>query len=215
MKKTLFSAALLAGITFSSCSAKTTENTEATADNTEMQHNGMDMQQETMETEAMPTSVVVETPDYTAVAEPVKAQVAALLDAYLKLKDALVASDAAAAKTAANKVFSVAGAIPVASLQDEQKAFAEEKTAQIKESAEKIAAASDVDAQRASLEPLSEATFALTKAFDATGQKLYYQRCPMANNNEGGYWLSVNQEIRNPYFGEQMLKCGSTEEVLN
>ena len=37
----------------------------------------------------------------------------------------------------------------------------------------------------------------------------------MANDNQGAYWLSATKEIRNPYFGKQMLNCGSTEEVFN
>ncbi len=74
--------------------------------------------------------------------------------------------------------------------------------------------AANAGAQRENLELLSEATFSLTKAFGANEETLYYQHCPMANNNQGAYWLSSNKEIRNPYFGEKMLNCGSTEEVL-
>ena len=44
---------------------------------------------------------------------------------------------------------------------------------------------------------------------------LYKQFCPMALNNEGAYWLSEVKEIRNPYFGEQMLKCGTVVETIN
>jgi Cu(I)/Ag(I) efflux system membrane fusion protein len=36
----------------------------------------------------------------------------------------------------------------------------------------------------------------------------------MANNNVGAYWLSKEREIRNPYFGKEMLDCGSvTDEI--
>lgn len=35
----------------------------------------------------------------------------------------------------------------------------------------------------------------------------------MLPRNEGAYWLS-DQQIRNPYFGEKMLTCGSVEEKL-
>jgi Cu(I)/Ag(I) efflux system membrane fusion protein len=37
----------------------------------------------------------------------------------------------------------------------------------------------------------------------------------MAFNNSGAYWLSDNATIRNPYFGDKMLSCGSVEEKLN
>ena len=37
---------------------------------------------------------------------------------------------------------------------------------------------------------------------------IYLEFCPMANQDKGGYWLSFDDQIRNPYFGEQMLMCG-------
>ncbi|WP_347158650.1 DUF3347 domain-containing protein [Pontibacter chitinilyticus] len=209
MNKSLLTAAVLSVFAFSSCTSKSSEN-QKTATAAAEQHENMDMgnMQET------PATEVVKTPAYGDVAEPFKTQVSQLLEEYLQLKDALVASDAAAAKKAAEDVLAVANALPEATLTGDQKQFAEEKIAQVKETATKIAAATDVEVQRQSLEPLSEATFAMTKAFDASNQTLYYQHCPMANNNEGAYWVSASEEIRNPYLGDRMLTCGSNEEVL-
>lgn len=175
-------------------------------------HEGMD--HGTMNEKSMNTSVVVETPDYSSVAAPVKEQIAALAGHYLELKEALVAANAQTAQTHAKAVSDAAEKMDVSALEGEQKAFAEEKLEEIKGSASKMAAASEVSEQRESLELLSEATFALTKAFGASEETLYYQHCPMANNDKGAYWMSNEKEIRNPYFGEKMLNCGSTEEVL-
>jgi Cu(I)/Ag(I) efflux system membrane fusion protein len=36
----------------------------------------------------------------------------------------------------------------------------------------------------------------------------------MAFNDKGAYWLSDKEAIRNPYFGDKMLTCGSVEETL-
>lgn len=203
MKKTFFSAAIVAAFTFSACSENTTENTEATVENTEAAQTDA----------ALTSNVVVETPDYANVAESMKTQISQLLSQYFILKEALVASDANAAKASANEVLEIANAMPVATLTGDEKAYAEEKREQVVQSATKIAEANDLEAQRENLEQLSQSVFAMAKAFDAADQTLYYQRCPMANNNQGAYWLSANEEIRNPYFGEKMLKCGSTEEV--
>ncbi|WP_018480060.1 DUF3347 domain-containing protein [Pontibacter roseus] len=209
MKRTLV-AATLAAFVFTSCGENKQETTTAETENLE-HHEGM------AHGDAMPAEgkVVVDAPDYTSVAGPVKEQITAVVDSYLKLKDNLVASDAAKVQADAKAVVAAAEKVNVSALQGEQKAFAEEKLGEVKQSASKIAEATDLPAQRGQLELLSEATFALTKAFGPTNQKLYYQHCPMAMDNQGAYWLSSNQEIRNPYFGEQMLKCGSTEEVLN
>jgi hypothetical protein len=37
----------------------------------------------------------------------------------------------------------------------------------------------------------------------------------MAFNDQGAYWISDREEIRNPYFGDKMLTCGVVKEELN
>lgn len=208
MKKTLLAGAVVAAFTFTSCSESTTENTEATAEHHEgMEHEGMDHAQ-------MTSAVVVETPRFESVAAPFRTQVEELLGEYMKLKNALVSSNTEEAKAAANEVLRVAKAMPIATLTTDEKAFAEEHTAEVVSSAEKIARASAIEGQRENLELLSEAVFSMAKAYGAADSELYYQHCPMANNNRGGYWLSSDKDIKNPYFGDKMMTCGSTEEVF-
>lgn len=207
MKKHTIIAAAFALFLMASCSSDGTNSTTATTDEHGHEH------QEGM---AAAGSVVVEAPEFTSVPEPMTRNVSQLLDQYFELKNALVASDAGAAQSAANTVLASANAMPVATLSvADQKSFAEEQVAQIKNASSAMASVSDIKVQRQHLEHLSEATFAMAKAFGATDDKLYYQHCPMALDNKGGYWLSKNEEIRNPYFGESMLKCGSNEEVYN
>lgn len=209
MKKT-FVAAALAAFVLTSCGENKQETTTAETENHE-HHEGMAHG----DNKPAEGKVVVETPDYTSVTGPVKEQITAVVDSYLKLKDNLVASDAQKAQADAKAVVAAAEKVDVAGLPGEQKAFAEEKLGEVKQAASKMAETTNLEAQRAELELLSEATFALTKAFGAANQTLYYQHCPMANNDKGAYWLSSNEEIRNPYFGDAMLKCGSNEEVYS
>ncbi len=42
-------------------------------------------------------------------------------------------------------------------------------------------------------------------------QPLYLEFCPMADSNNGGYWLSYEKEIKNPFFGKAMLTCGEVK----
>lgn len=209
-KTSIKSSTLLIGtwvsFTFTAC----TENnqgattTETTAQEQEAGNEGVPSNQE-----------VVQTPDYSSASAPVKEQVGQVLDGYMQLKDALVSSDPGAAQERARSVQEAAAKVDLDNLAGEQRQFAEERLDVIKRSTAIIAGATDVGAQRERLEPLSEAVFALTKAFGASDQTLYYQHCPMALDNTGGYWVSTSSEIRNPYFGESMLTCGSNEEVLN
>lgn len=203
----------MATFVFTSCSEAKKENTTTaqTEGHEGHAHEGDHTQA------ALPAAgkVVVKAPDYSATGEAVKPQAEQILTSYLQLQEAMAADDARKAQVHAQSVLESAGQVKVTALEAGQQKFTEEKLTEIKESAGKIQQATELKEQRANLELLSEATFALTKAFGATSQKLFYQHCPMANDNQGGYWLSATQEIRNPYFGKQMLSCGSNEEVFN
>lgn len=42
----------------------------------------------------------------------------------------------------------------------------------------------------------------------------HIQLGPMSDNNNGPDWLSLDTEIRNPYFGDAMLRCGSVTDSI-
>ncbi len=76
-----------------------------------------------------------------------------------------------------------------------------------------IANEANVEAQRQLFSEFiskSEAYFAAS----LSSGTLYKQFCPMAFGNKGGYWLSDVAEIRNPYFGDKMLTCGTVAETI-
>ncbi|MBK8492015.1 MAG: efflux RND transporter periplasmic adaptor subunit [Saprospirales bacterium] len=75
--------------------------------------------------------------------------------------------------------------------------------------------AKDVEEARMQFKPLSGQMVALAKAFEPFDNTIYVQHCPMADNNTGADWLSLHEEIRNPYFGDKMLKCGKVTDTIN
>jgi len=81
------------------------------------------------------------------------------------------------------------------------------------EAAEAIKEASDIKDQRAAFADLSAAVEKALEGKIETGA-VYKQYCPMAFNNQGGYWLSDQEAIRNPYFGDKMLNCGRIDKVM-
>lgn len=119
---------------------------------------------------------------------------------YIHLKDALVASDAGEAKKAAGELQASLGAIS-----NGKKAS---------DNAARIAASSDLDQQRIVFSDLSNEMKTLVKEGKLTSGSLYLEYCPMANNNQGAFWLSNEKQIKNPYFGDSMLKCGSVKETI-
>ena len=81
------------------------------------------------------------------------------------------------------------------------------------EAAEKIANSGDINVQRTAFLDLSAAMEGVVSGKVASGE-LYKQYCPMAFDGQGGAWLSASKEIRNPYYGDKMLKCGSVRETI-
>lgn len=130
------------------------------------------------------------------------------LTAYYGVKDALVATDAVKAKTSATALVSA-----LAGLNETKLSAADKKAlATAKTNAAAIAKATDVDVQRDQFEGLSASMIALAKATKPA--KTYVQFCPMAADGKGAFWLSGQKEIKNPYYGSKMLKCGSVKEKI-
>jgi len=77
-----------------------------------------------------------------------------------------------------------------------------------------LAGEKNIEDKRREFEMISDALWSLTRTVKYQGEKVYYQFCPMAFENKGAYWLSKEVNIRNPYFGEHMLTCGSTQDSL-
>lgn len=120
---------------------------------------------------------------------------------YVHLKDALVASNQDEAKKAAGEL--------------EKSLNAVAGSAKAAEVAAKMVNASTIADQRKSFSILSNEMATLVKGGKLSMGMLYLEYCPMANNNAGAYWLSNEKEIKNPYFGDKMLKCGSVKGMIH
>jgi len=84
----------------------------------------------------------------------------------------------------------------------------------IQTSLKEIQDGGDIEVQRKAFSNLSDNLYKSIKAFGIGGKTAFYDYCPMAFNNEGAYWLSEQEQIRNPYFGDKMLTCGTVKEKL-
>ena len=74
----------------------------------------------------------------------------------------------------------------------------------------------DIKLIREDFHLLSQQLAQVAGYFGSTGQSPFYLlHCPMAFNNTGANWLQDNDLIRNPYFGQMMLKCGEVKEVID
>ena len=131
-------------------------------------------------------------------------EMATLIPAYLKMKDALVAGDAPAVNAVARELVRQLSAIPTTGLgADEKSALS---TSQIPLKA--IADSKALETQRKHFVRLNEVLIPIIESSGSGTQTLYVQTCPMADNNKGAAWISAQKEIRNPYYGDAMLTCG-------
>ena len=138
-----------------------------------------------------------------------------ILSTYLQLKNAFANDNDAAAAVAGNAMVKAFAAFDKKSLTAAQAKTYLNIQAGAKENAEHIGKnAGNIKHQREHFESLSKQVYALVKLLGA-GQKLYYDNCPMYNNNKGAKWLSENKTIANPYLGKSMSECGAVIEELN
>jgi len=138
-----------------------------------------------------------ETPDYFDAAF-IDGMVGKVFNNYLEVQASLVNSDLDDAKAAASNL---------------AEGFDQER-AGLKAIAQQMAGAENLEDLRKyfsdftlQIEPL------LTESISEGS--IYKQYCPMAFDNAGAYWFSDAKEIKNPYFGKKMLRCGSTKKVIS
>ncbi len=134
-----------------------------------------------------------------------------LLKVYLELKNALVASNQEQTQTLAQKGAGIAASISGLQMDDMAKTHISQLGVQLKD----MAAKRDLEGQRDEFVQLSQNMIQIGQQMESLDDKLYVQYCPMANNDKGANWLSLEEEIRNPYYGDAMLTCGSVVQTIN
>ena len=141
-------------------------------------------------------------------------QLKQVFDDYILLKDALVNDDAKNAQRAGKQITQSLKNVDMKLLSDD-KAHNHWMTIQkeLQNSATAITNKSDISEQRDHFKHLSAHMISSIQLF-GVNQKAYSQFCPMANDNNGAYWLSLEEEIRNPYYGQAMLNCGEIKDTI-
>jgi len=137
-----------------------------------------------------------------------------LMAPYLKIEDALVLSDAKSASTRTGDFTTALKNVNMALLKGDAHMKWMEQLKSMETASKLISSTQDVEIQRAAFSQLTNAFYTSIKTFGVEGLDAYYQFCPMAFDNKGAFWISSKKEISNPYFGEQMLRCGETKETL-
>ena len=143
-----------------------------------------------------------------------KAQFKNVVAANLAMKDAFVQDIAAGVSSQATRMITALQQIPDGQLPGPAATFWKEKKGFLMEHLRLYKATEDLAGKRKNFVFLSTVMVKSVQAFDNRGQKLYVDYCPMANHNQGAYWLSQTAAICNPYLGGKMPNCGEVKKEL-
>ncbi|MDO6811888.1 DUF3347 domain-containing protein [Tenacibaculum soleae] len=183
----------LINLTIISCKDAKKENTQDSIVHSEMNHNKMDKSNNMMDENSQNSGVQK------------------VLADYMILKDALVETDKNKAAKAGDKLNNTLSKFEINGFTVEQQKELKDIITDAKEHAEHIGR-SEIDHQREHFKTLSKDIMDMV-AITGTKNTLYQQFCPMYDG--GSAWLSLNKEIKNPYYGSKMLKCGKVQKEIN
>lgn len=136
-----------------------------------------------------------------------------VLNSYIDLKDALVQEDTIKVSESANTLLENLIQVDMKLIKDAGHDHWMSLEKEIRSSTTDISKTKDIDKQRNYFKQLSSHLIKAIQLF-GVNEKVYVEFCPMADNNNGAYWLSKKKKVINPYFGEAMLTCGVIKQVI-
>ncbi len=141
-------------------------------------------------------------------------QLNTVYDQYIDLKNAFVQSDADKVKQSAQKVQQALARVDMKLPTGDPHKQWMELSGKLNNQINQIASSGVIEEQRKTFSGFNDQFYKAIKTFGLMDETVYYQFCPMMNDGKGAYWLSETNDIRNPYYGEEMLTCGETKETL-
>lgn len=204
MKNIIFLISIIVSFAIVSCS---NNNQSSKEDHSTMNHDStMPMQDKKMMTE----NVKEISATFPTVDAGVSAYMKSLMQDYLGIKNSLIDGNVDKAASSSASMSEAMKGFDKSLFSSDQKKVYDGIESDLKEHAEHISK-SKLDHQREHFAMMSEDMYDMVKAFGA-GMTLYHDHCPMFK--DGSMWLSETKDIRNPYYGEKMMTCGSVEEMF-
>ncbi|RJP82439.1 MAG: efflux RND transporter periplasmic adaptor subunit [Desulfobacteraceae bacterium] len=137
-----------------------------------------------------------------------------LYAAYLAFKDALVSGNFAEAQKAAVRMQAgldkVDMAVFLGPSHDAWMTFSRD----LVKALEHVPHYQGLEELRKAFQHVSATMIAMTRSFRPMDKTIHIQHCPMADDNKGADWLSLDRDVKNPYYGQSMLTCGEVTETI-
>lgn len=138
-----------------------------------------------------------------------------LFNSYFKLKDALVNDNLDNAVSASKDMSAVLSKVNMGVFTGEAHNVWMKHSSVLEKELRKAGSTDEIGKMRVLFKNISDQMVMLIKTFGAIDKPVYVDYCPMANNDKGAEWLSTEKEIKNPYFGSSMIKCGEVKQEIN
>lgn len=134
-----------------------------------------------------------------------------LFERYFDLKNTLVDDDFEGSKKAAVELRDVLKETDKSTFTGRARELWAEYEKEIKGALEHAHHRESIEELREDFRVASNVMIELSRAFNPKPGTLYVQYCPMADDDRGASWLSTEKRVANPYFGDMMLRCGSSK----
>lgn len=139
-----------------------------------------------------------------------------IYNAYFDVQMALAADDLAATTKAAEQVRTLIGKVDMSLFSRSGHGQWMKLSKDIIDFANETNAAENIENARKSFFHLSNSMIQLHDSFGHSGAEDYFLTfCPMANDNQGAYWLQTVDTVYNSFYGDSMLRCGEIRKPLS
>ncbi|NQT87809.1 DUF3347 domain-containing protein, partial [bacterium] len=146
---------------------------------------------------------------------PFRAQLQKIVDDYLTLQAALAGDKLEDAHKAVGAVDGSVQAVDMKLVTGPAHMAWMRELPSLQKAMKDARAAKDITQLRAAFSLLSEELPVLVRMFRLAEERpLHILECPMAFSNRGATWLQTDKDVRNPYFGAAMYKCGGVVDSL-
>lgn len=151
--------------------------------------------------------------------------VSAAMDAYFNMAGSFVDADTVKVKEYCRSFIQLMDSIPLIELKNDSANIYEIAMGSftgIKSNAASILTMTDITEMRKDFSMVSENLYPFFRVINYEGEKMYWQNCPMAfDDDKGANWISRNKEVVNPYLGKNhpkykgtMLNCGLVKDTI-
>ena len=132
---------------------------------------------------------------------------------YFDVKNALIKDDSKQTGTNSKKLLDALEMVKMEKLANKEHEAFMKYLSELKTDAGHIAESKDIEHQREHFTSLSAKIYELMKVIKPS-YTVYLDHCPMYNDGKGADWISKESEIKNPYYGSNMLTCGKVKETI-